>query len=130
MNPRFSLSGAGTPTHAVLELEPEALARRSGYEPLRPGVDALWLYREEAAGSSCAILRYQPGAEVPEHEHQGFEHVYVLAGEQSDERGTYRAGSFVINPPGTAHRVWSREGCLVLVVWQRPVAFKSASAAR
>lgn len=109
----------------VLELDPDALARRAGYEPLRPGVDVLWLYKEDAAGSSCAILRYQPGTEVPEHVHHGFEHVYILAGAQSDERGTYRKGSFVINPPGTAHRVWSSEGCLVLIVWQRPVAFTS-----
>jgi len=55
--------------------------------------------------------------------HQGIEHLYVLAGEQSDGRGTYAQGSFVINPPGTAHRVWSKHGCLVLIVWQRPVAF-------
>ena len=72
----------------------------------------------------------QPGSEVPEHEHQGIEHVYILDGEQSDERGTYRKGSFVINPPGTSHRVWSSEGCLVLIVWQRPVAFKSDSVLR
>jgi anti-sigma factor ChrR (cupin superfamily) len=122
-----SISPGALP-RVVLQLDPEALARRSGYEPLRPGVDVLWLYKEDVAGSSCAILRYQPGAEVPEHEHRGFEHVYILAGEQSDERGSYRKGSFVINPPGTSHRVWSREGCLVLVVWQRPVAFTSESA--
>lgn len=129
MNIPHSLSpGAGASARVILELDPEALARRSGYEPLRPGVDVLWLYKEDVAGSSCAILRYQPGAEVPEHEHQGFEHVYILAGEQSDERGTYRKGSFVINPPGTSHRVWTSEGCLVLIVWQRPVAFKSGSA--
>ena len=116
-----------SPTRAVLELDPEALACQSGYEPLRPGIDVLWLYKEGPQGSSCAVLRYQPGSEVPEHEHQGFEHVYILAGEQSDERGTYGKGSFVINPPGTKHRVWSQQGCLVLIVWQRPVAFTSGS---
>jgi anti-sigma factor ChrR (cupin superfamily) len=115
------VSGART----VLDLDPDALARLAGYEPLRPGVDILYIYRDEASGSSCALLKYQAGAEVPEHAHPGFEHVYILAGEQSDERGTYRQGSFVINPPGTAHRVWSKEGCLVLIVWQRPVVFKS-----
>jgi anti-sigma factor ChrR (cupin superfamily) len=109
----------------ILDLDPDALAQRTGYEPLRPGVDILYLYRDDASGGSCALLKYQPGAEVPEHVHQGFEHVYVLAGEQSDDRGNYRRGSFVINPPGTAHRVWSKEGCLVLIVWQRPVAFTS-----
>jgi predicted ChrR family anti-sigma factor len=111
----------------ILELDPEALARRPGYEPLRVGVDVLYLYKDEASGSSCALLKYQPGAEVPEHEHHGFEHVYVLSGEQSDESGNYRKGAFVINPPGTAHRVWTKEGCLVLIVWQKPVSFKSGS---
>jgi anti-sigma factor ChrR (cupin superfamily) len=116
----------------ILELDPEALAQRAGYEPLRPGIDILYLYRDDASGGSSALLRYQPGAEVPEHVHEGFEHVYILAGEQSDDRGNYRKGSFVINPPGYAHRVWSKEGCLVLIVWQRPVVFKgtSTSAAR
>ncbi|HTV23378.1 MAG TPA: cupin domain-containing protein [Polyangiaceae bacterium] len=114
----------------VLELDPDDLSRRSGYEPLRPGIDVLWLYKDDASGSSCAVLRYQPGSEVPEHTHQGFEHVYILAGEQSDDRGSYPKGSFVINPPGTAHRVWSKDGCLVLIVWQRPVAFTSGSVLR
>lgn len=108
-----------------VNLDPEALARRTGYVPLRPGVDILYLYRDEASGSSCALLKYAPGAEVPEHVHQGFEHVYVLEGEQSDARGTYGKGTFVINTPGTAHRVWSTPGCLVLIVWQKPVTFAS-----
>ena len=106
-----------------VKLDPEALAKRTGYVPLRPGVDILYLYRDEPSGSSCALLKYAPGAEVPEHSHQGFEHVYVLDGEQSDPRGTYAKGSFVINPPGTMHRVWSTPGCLALIVWQKPVAF-------
>ena len=48
----------------------------------------------------------------------------MLAGEQSDDRGSYPTGSFVINPPGTQHRVWSKSGCLVLIVWNQPVAFQ------
>lgn len=111
----------------ILDLDPEALARRSGYEPLRPGIDISYLYKDDASGASCALLRYQPGAEVPSHLHQGFEHVYVLAGEQRDERGVYPAGTFVINPPGSTHHVQSPKGCLVLIVWQRPVAFEVSS---
>jgi anti-sigma factor ChrR (cupin superfamily) len=107
----------------IVKLDPEELTQRSGYEPLRPGVDILYLYRDDESGSSCALLRYQPGAEVPAHTHVGFEHVYILSGAQSDDRGTYGQGSFVINPPGTGHRVWSTSGCLALLVWQKPVAF-------
>jgi anti-sigma factor ChrR (cupin superfamily) len=108
----------------VLTLDPEVLAKRSGYEPLRPGVDILYLHKDGTTEASSALLRYQPGAEVPAHEHQGYEHVFVLSGEQWDESGRYPAGTLVINRPGTSHRVWSPTGCLVLVVWQRPVAFK------
>lgn len=109
----------------VLALDPAALSSAPGYEPLRPGVDILRLYDARDSGASAAILRYAKGAEVPRHTHTGYEHIYVLAGSQEDERGRYEAGAFVVNPPGTAHRVWSPEGCLVLVVWQRPVVFEA-----
>jgi anti-sigma factor ChrR (cupin superfamily) len=116
------------PERIVLSLDPEALAQRPGYEPLRPGVDILYLYKDDASGASSALLRYAPGAEVPAHTHQGFEHVYVLAGEQLDDRGRYPAGSFVVNPPGSGHRVWSPGGCLVLIVWQQAVVFQAQTA--
>ena len=64
-----------------------------------------------------------PGAEVPAHRHEGHEYIYVLEGEQGDERGTYCAGSFVVNEPGAVHRVVSPTGCVVLIIWQRPVVF-------
>jgi anti-sigma factor ChrR (cupin superfamily) len=112
-----------TAERTILDLDPAELARRPGYRPLRPGVDILYLYEDEASGASSALLKYAPGAQVPEHRHEGYEHVYVLAGEQMDERGRYPAGTFVINPPGTSHHVRSPEGCLVLIVWQRAVTF-------
>jgi anti-sigma factor ChrR (cupin superfamily) len=107
----------------VLGLDPVALSQLPGYEPLRPGVDILYLYEDAESGASSALLRYEPGARVPEHRHEGYEHVFVLSGEQRDERGSYAAGTFVINPPGTSHEISSPEGCLVLIIWQRPVTF-------
>jgi len=52
-----------------------------------------------------------------------FEVIYVLDGAQSDERGTYSAGSLVVNREGDRHSVWSDDGCLVLIVWERPIEF-------
>ncbi len=80
------------------------------------------LHESDEAGR-VALLRYAPGAEVPAHRHDGYELIYVLEGEQSDERGSYSAGSFVINEPGVSHRVVSLGGCVVLIHWQRPVVF-------
>jgi anti-sigma factor ChrR (cupin superfamily) len=31
----------------------------------------------------------------------------------------------IVNPPGTAHSVESPSGCLVLILWQRPIHFVS-----
>jgi len=94
------------------------------WEELRPGVDEHRLYGPaDGTGSSASILRYRPGARVPRHAHTGHEHIYVLAGSQRDERGSYGAGTFIVNSPGTSHEVASDEGCTVLIVWERPVAF-------
>jgi anti-sigma factor ChrR (cupin superfamily) len=97
------------------------------WRPLRPGVDIHVLHDAGGGGPSSALLRYAPGAEVPAHEHVGFEHIVVLDGEQRDERGSYRAGTVIVNPPGSQHRVWSPGGCLVLVIWERPVRFLVAA---
>lgn len=102
-------------------LRPADIASLS-FQELRPGVD-IHVLHETPDGARAAILRYAPGAEVPAHLHQGFEYIYVLEGEQSDERGSYSQGSFVINEPGVTHRVSSRSGCVVLILWLRPVVF-------
>lgn len=98
------------------------------FVPLWPGVEILPLYGIQPDGKpwnpdrpSAALLRYAPGARVPEHRHAGYEHIFVLRGSQSDRHGLYRAGTCVMSPPGTSHAVSSEEGCLVLAVWNRSV---------
>ena len=92
------------------------------FQELRPGVE-IHVLHESPDGARVALLRYTPGAQVPQHRHEGHEYVYVLEGEQSDERGSYSAGSLVVNEPGVTHRVTSAGGCVVLIIWQRPVVF-------
>src|SRR5687767_12232459 len=98
---------------------------RLTWEPLRPGVEIHSIYDEGPEGPAAAFLRYTPGASVPRHRHPGFEHIFVLAGAQHDERGRYAAGAMVVNPPGSAHSVWSPDGCIVLALWERPVQFEN-----
>ncbi len=94
--------------------------RTAPFEPFREGVEMCRL-GGDPAGASVALLRYRPGASVPLHEHPGLETVIVLDGSQSDERGLYRAGTISINPAGSRHSVWSEEGCVVLIQWEKPV---------
>jgi anti-sigma factor ChrR (cupin superfamily) len=119
--------------------EPPALAALPGliqggwralaFAPFRPGIAIHRLYGDGRSGPAAALLRYDPGAAAPLHEHPGFEHVLVLAGSQADERGRYEAGTLAINPPGSRHRVWSEPGCVALLIWERPVVFLDAAEA-
>lgn len=93
------------------------------WQPFREGIDIHRLYGGHDDGPAAALLRYQPGASAPLHVHEGVEHILVVSGAQSDEHGHYAAGSLLISPPGSSHRVTSAEGCIVLAIWQRPVRF-------
>lgn len=99
------------------------LRESNDWKPFKPGIDAQWLYNAGDGGPAAALLRYQPGARAPLHEHVGYEHILMLEGEQSDELGSYPAGTFVINPPGTSHQPYSAEGCLALLIYNEPVRF-------
>ena len=90
------------------------------FKPFREGVEISEIF---AGSPAVAVLRYQPGASVPRHQHNGLETIVVLEGVQSDEQGDYPAGSVILNPAGTAHSVWSTDGCVVLIQWQLPVQF-------
>jgi anti-sigma factor ChrR (cupin superfamily) len=108
----------------ISDLLAQTLRPEFSWTPLRPGVDQHPVYgTDDGSGSAASILRYAPGARVPYHRHDGHEHVYILAGSQRDERGTYRAGTLVINLPGSSHDVVSDDGCTALLVWERPIVF-------
>lgn len=101
----------------------EELRATDGWRPFRPGVTAHWLYKEDHGGPAAVLLRYEPGARVAEHEHVGYEHLLVLEGDQFDEAGSYPAGSFIVNPPGTRHSPGSKNGCLALLIYEKAVRF-------
>ncbi len=118
---------------AIGERMPQSLADvlsdamvRAGldWQPFHDGIEISWIYRtDEPDGPSAAFLRYAPGAQVPRHEHPGFEHIMVLEGSQQDDNGLHETGAVVINPPGSHHAVRSDDGCIVLAIWQAPVRF-------
>ncbi|GGB45161.1 hypothetical protein GCM10011505_28060 [Tistrella bauzanensis] len=87
--------------------------------PFRPGVEAHWLHRAPDGGAAAALLRYAPGSDVPRHAHTGRETILILAGRQSDDTGTYDAGTLVVNEPGTEHKVRSDIGCTALLIWEQ-----------
>lgn len=91
------------------------------FRPFRDGVTIHWIRPFDDDQPGVALLKYDAGASVPLHRHEGLETIFVLDGSQSDEAGDYGTGSFVVNATGTEHSVWSETGCVVLIQWDRPV---------
>jgi anti-sigma factor ChrR (cupin superfamily) len=46
-----------------------------------------------------------------------------LSGSQSDGNGCLNAGSLMVHRPGTRHSIVSKEGCLVLAIYEKPAQF-------
>ncbi len=92
------------------------------WQPFRPGITCYPIY-QTAEGAAAMLLRYEPGARAPHHIHQGYEHILVLSGSQTDAVGHHPAGSLVIHPAGTVHDVYSEDGCIVLAIWEKQVRF-------
>lgn len=93
------------------------------WKPFSEGVDIYRLYGDGESGPTAALLRFRAGGRVPLHEHTGYEHIFVLSGEQVDEVSKAETGALIINPPGTSHSILSENGCIVLAIYEKPVKF-------
>lgn len=67
------------------------------------------------SGQVTSVVRYQPGASFPSHNHPDGEEILVLEGIFSDEHGDWPAGTYLLNPEGFRHSPFSREGCTLFV---------------
>ncbi|WP_158808010.1 cupin domain-containing protein [Beijerinckia sp. L45] len=85
-----------------------------------PGVDRRMLFRiGEEKARATSIVRYAPDSRFPRHVHGGGEEFVVLDGVFQDDHGDYPAGSYIRNPPGSAHAPASKSGCSIFVrLWQ------------
>lgn len=68
---------------------------------------------------ATTIVWYAPGSKFSAHTHTGGEEFIVLDGVFQDEHGDYPEGTYVRNPPTTAHTPGSEPGCTIFVkLWQ------------
>ena len=85
-----------------------------------PGVERRMLDRIGGeVARATTIVRYAPGSKFSEHTHTGGEEFIVLDGIFQDEHGDFPKGTYVRNPPTTAHTPRSEPGCTIFVkLWQ------------
>jgi anti-sigma factor ChrR (cupin superfamily) len=80
------------------------------------GVERRLIERDGAeAARATSLVRYAPGSDFPTHTHPRGEEILVLEGTFGDEFGAYPAGTYLRNPPGSAHAPRTPEGCVIFV---------------
>jgi len=96
-----------------------------------PGCESKVLLFDKATGLVTALMRFQPGAVLPDHEHVKVEQTYVLEGSLVDIEGPaagveVKAGEFVWREAGSRHVAGAPNGALTLAMFQIPNKFHEA----
>ena len=99
------------------------------WRPIRyPGCYIKTLMVDREKGLLTVLLKMDPGAELPDHEHALVEQTYMLEGRLVDKDGpeaglSVGPGEFVWRPSGSRHAAWTPEGGLMLAIFQVPNKF-------
>jgi anti-sigma factor ChrR (cupin superfamily) len=93
-----------------------------------PGCEVKGLLIDKESGLVTALMRFAPGAVLPDHEHVKIEQTYVLEGQLVDKEGpaaglSVGPGEFVWREAGSRHSAWTLEGGLTLAMFQVPNKF-------
>ena len=81
------------------------------------GVTFKHLFTDRTLGTVTTLLRMQPGAAYPPHQHGMYEQCMVLEGDIHTEGLTLHAGDYNCEPAGGEHeRLYTQNGCLLLIV--------------
>ena len=86
-----------------------------------PGVSVKALRNDMETGASSALVRFDPGASFPAHDHPAGEEVFVLEGDVRIGRHRLTAGDYLYTPPDRKHAASSEGGCVFLVTLPKPV---------
>lgn len=74
------------------------------------------LFNIEKQRSTTILLKFEPGAAYPYHNHPAGEELFVLEGEAIIEGATLKAGDYLHTPVNFKHSVKTNTGCTILFV--------------
>lgn len=79
------------------------------------GISVKPLRTEPATGRARSfLLRFEPGAKYPYHNHPAGEELFVLSGSCVIEGAMLEAGDYLYTAPGSKHAVRTDTGCTLL----------------
>ena len=86
-----------------------------------PGVSKKVLRNDKTTGESALLLRFDPGATYPLHNHPGSEEIYALEGDLKIGGRELGPGDYLYTPPEGKHAVSSKNGCVVFIRLAKPI---------
>ncbi len=83
---------------------------------------------DKETGLVTAMMKFAPGAVLPDHEHVKIEQTYILEGTLVDKEGAAEGlsvgpGEFVWREAGSRNVAWTPQGGLMLAMFQVPNRF-------
>jgi quercetin dioxygenase-like cupin family protein len=89
------------------------------WKPLEePEVTGIWIkilrFDKSSARAPTFLLKFEPGATYPAHDHPGGEECFVLDGDIHFGADHLHQGDYLFTAPGNKHGVRSDGGCVVL----------------
>jgi anti-sigma factor ChrR (cupin superfamily) len=97
------------------------------WKPVVPGVEMKRLSRDEARRTVTVLLRFQPGATLPAHDHKGNEQTYVIEGSCYIGSVGLSQGDHHTVEAGEHHgTVVSKDGCTLLLVVDESDYYRAA----
>ena len=73
-------------------------------------------YDELTKRAPVFLLKFESGAKYPAHNHPAGEEVFVLEGEVKFGNKNLQPGDYLYTPPNGKHAVWSKNGCIMLLI--------------
>lgn len=99
-------------------------ANELDWEPIKyPGCYVKTLMVDRKSGLLTVLLKMDPGASLPDHEHALMEQTFMIEGRLVDREGPETGlevgpGEFVYRPAGSRHAAYTPEGGLMVAIFQ------------
>ena len=91
-------------------------ANEGRWEQLCPGIERKMLWHDREKGRITFLIRAQPGAEFPAHQHDDDEEAYVLSGDLASTISCSAPATITSRAPACSHPVArTRGGCMLLM---------------
>jgi anti-sigma factor ChrR (cupin superfamily) len=81
-----------------------------------PGVRQKPIWHDKETKRRVALVRFEPGAQLPRHKHVGDELIFVIEGSNADESGEVLTGNLNYRPNGCTHSVTTKNGATIFAL--------------